>query len=305
MKVSVLVMTYNHEHFIAQAIQSALMQETSFDFEIVVVEDCSTDNTRHIVQELKHDNPSRIRLVLSERNIRSNEIVARGIQAARGTYIALLDGDDYWTCPSKLQQQVDVLDAHPEYAICFHNAAVVYENHERPTFNWTAPGQNLVTTLEDLWMGNYIATCSAMFRRGFRTEIPDWYYAFFPITDWPLHLMSAEHGKITYIDQVMGVYRYHEGGLYSGLSEARKQDTTFQLYLRLNAAFDYRYDRYAKAGLFNYFLEWAEEYAARGEWGRVQECLKRCVKGYPKHRINGWKRFARIWLKAQLRARFT
>ena len=99
MKVSVLVMTYNHERFVAQALDSALMQEVAFDWEILVSEDCSTDRTREIVVEYARRHSDRIRLLLSERNVRSNYVVRRGIEAARGTYVALLDGDDFWTSP--------------------------------------------------------------------------------------------------------------------------------------------------------------------------------------------------------------
>src|SRR5215203_2119212 len=90
-KVSVLIMTYNHAKFISKAVDSALMQETNFNFEIIISEDCSTDGTREIVEDFKQRFPDRIRLLLSEENIHSNAVVARGIHDARGEYIALLD----------------------------------------------------------------------------------------------------------------------------------------------------------------------------------------------------------------------
>ena len=96
-KVTVLVMTYNHAKFISKAIDSVLMQKTSFNYEIIVSEDCSTDGTKEIVLEYQQRFPHQIRLLLSEQNIHSNAVVTRGIYAAKGEYIALLDGDDYWT----------------------------------------------------------------------------------------------------------------------------------------------------------------------------------------------------------------
>src|SRR5262245_48465575 len=107
MKVTVLVMTYNHAGFIAQALDSVLGQEVNFTYEVVISEDCSADGTREIVIAYQKNYPDRIRLLLSERNLHSNEIVVRGLQAAQGQYIALLDGDDYWTSAHKLQKQVE------------------------------------------------------------------------------------------------------------------------------------------------------------------------------------------------------
>src|SRR5690348_603329 len=243
MKVSVLVMTYNHEKFISQALESAAMQETNFDYEILISEDCSTDRTRAIVLEFQQAHPEKVQLLLSTQNIHSNEIVVRGIRAAQGEYIALLDGDDYWTSPLKLQKQVDFLDSHPECSMCFHNARIFHQTEGREGRDWTWPGQKEISTLEDIWMGNFIATCSTMFRNGLIGDIPAWYDDFFPITDWPLHILNAEHGKIGYIDEVMGVYRYHPGGLYSPFSEARKQEETLKFYRRMNKNLNYRYNK--------------------------------------------------------------
>ena len=116
LKVTVLVMTYNHAGFIAQALDSVLTQRTGFHYEILISEDRSTDGTRETVISYAEKHPGRIRLLLSERNLHSNTVVSRGIRVARGEYVALLDGDDYWVSPDKLQKQVDFLDAHPEIA---------------------------------------------------------------------------------------------------------------------------------------------------------------------------------------------
>jgi len=177
MKVSALVVTYNHARFIAQALDSVLMQEAPFPWEILVSEDASTDGTREIVVEYQRRHPGRIRLLLSERNLRSNRVVARGFEAARGEYVALLDGDDYWTARDKLAKQAVFLDAHPECAMCFHNATVVHEDGSRPPWSWTPPQQKPLATLEDIWLGNFIATCSSMFRRGVCGPLPPWYDA--------------------------------------------------------------------------------------------------------------------------------
>jgi glycosyltransferase involved in cell wall biosynthesis len=296
-KVSVLVITYNHADFIRQALESVLRQETTFTYEVLISEDCSTDGTRAIVTAYQQEHPARIRLLLSPHNVRNNRVVMRAIEAARGEYLALLDGDDYWTVPHKLQRQVDFLDRHPDCTVCFHNALVVDEDHSKAPRNWTPPDQKEISTLDDLWMGNSFATCSTLFRRGAFGTLPDWYIDLFPITDWPLHLLNAEHGLVGYIDEVMGVYRYHSRGFYSPLSEARKQETTLALYQTLNRNFAFKYDRLVKTGISKYFVEWAEEYLSRGDLERARACFRTALGGRPVNRYVSLQRLLLLWLR--------
>jgi len=275
MKVSVVVCTYNHEPFIDRALASALEQETTFDYEVIVSEDCSTDGTRRIVLGWRDRHPDRIRLLLSERNLRSNEVVARAIRAAAGEYVAILDGDDYWMSSSKLQRQADFLDRHPDCALCFHDAEVVDDAGKAiEARRWTPAGQKLRSTLEDIWHGNFIATCSAMLRKSTLPEVPAWYADFFPITDWPLYILCAEHGDIGYLPEVMAAYRLHAGGLYSPLSVAEKLRATDRFYRRMNEKTEYRHDAVARHAHRRYFLDWAREHLARGEPALARLCLR-------------------------------
>ena len=293
-KVTVLVMTYNHARFIGQALDSALNQRTSFDYEILVSEDCSTDGTRETVIAYRSRYPDRIRLLLSEKNVRSNAVVARGIRAARGEYIALLDGDDYWVSPDKLQKQADFLNCHPQCSCCFHNARVEYEDNAGTPGNWTPAGQPPICTFKDIWLGNFIATCTTMFRRAALGEIPAWYDALFPITDWPLHILNAQKGDIGYLDEVMGVYRYHAGGLYSPYSEWEKIEKTRAFYRTMNANLDYRYDALVRTALSKYFFEWAEEYAQRRDRAHAWRCFKEYLGGRPFNQYVSVTRFVKL-----------
>ena len=304
MKVSVLVMTYNHAAFIRQALDSVLMQKAGFDFEIIISEDCSTDGTREIVKRYQQQHSDTIRLLLSEQNIHSNAVVVRGIEAARGQYVALLDGDDYWISPDKLRKQTAFLDNHPECAICFHNARVRHEEQQKQDRNWTPAGHPELTSLDDLWLGNYIATSSTMFRRGLIKRMPAWYEGFFPITDWPLHILNAEHGKIGYIDEVMGVYQYHRGGYYSPLSEAQKLMETLKFYRRINECLDYKYNYVVNTAISNYFIEWVEEYLTRGDIDAARACYRYYLTGRPINKYVSLKRLlrntARLYLPQRL-----
>ncbi len=299
-KVSVLVMTYNHANFIRQALDSVLMQDVTFAYEILISEDCSTDGTREIVEEYYQQFPQKIHLLLSTQNIHSNAVVARGIKAAKGEYIALLDGDDYWISPHKLQKQADFLDNHPECSMCFHNARVFYEDNSQPSWNWTPANQKEFSTLEEIWMGNFIATCSAMFRNGLFGDVPDWYDALFPITDWPLHILNAERGKIGYINEVMGAYRYHSGGLYSPYSQREKLQKNLQFYRQMNVNLNYKYDQLIKIAISKYFYEWAEEYITRGDLTSAKYCFRHCLTGKPLNKFISPMQLLKMGLKLYL-----
>jgi glycosyltransferase involved in cell wall biosynthesis len=293
--VTVLVVTYDHERFIARALDGALAQETEFEYEILVSEDRSTDRTREIVLDYARRHPDRIRLLLSERNLHSNEVVVRGWRAARGRYVALLDGDDYWSSPRKLSRQVEFLESHPECSMCFHNARVLDEATGDDSRLWTPAGQPEFSTLREMWMGNFIATCSVMYRAGVVPEIPGWYVPLFPITDWPLHLLHAERGRIGYLDEVMGVYRLHPGGLYSSRSEREKLETTARFYATMDRNFGGRYRRLIREASFRYFLDWAVEYERRGEPELARDCLRRSVSGWPAGAALRLPALGRLW----------
>ncbi len=272
--VSVLVVTYNHARFVRQALDGALAQQLPQPFEILISEDCSTDGTREIVQEYAARHPHLVRLLLSERNVHSNEVVARGFRAARGRYVALLDGDDYWTSDDKLRAQVALLDARPELTICFHNVEVVDEQARSSGQLWNAPGQAEVSGLHELLRGNFIATSSVVYRRAAVAQVPAWYDGFFPVTDWPLHVLYAREGGIGYLDRTLGVYRLHAGGLFSTLGEREKLEANADFYRRLRACSPRALAAEVARGRRDYFLGWAAEFRRRGDRRMLLRCLR-------------------------------
>ncbi len=217
MKVSVLVITYNHRRFIEQSLDSILRQQTTFDFEVVIGEDGSTDGTRDIVRSYHRRHVDKIRLLLPEKNLGMMANFIQTFQACRGEYIAILEGDDYWTVTGKLQRQVDFLDAHPECSECFHDVEVVGEGAPDDTNPFALANKKPLYSLEDIAAGNFIPTCSMMMRARSFPEFPDWYLAM-PMADWPLHVMNAERGPIGYLPEHMAAYRRHEGGVWSSNS---------------------------------------------------------------------------------------
>ena len=277
--VSVLVVTYNHARFVRQALDSAIGQRLPQPFEVLVSEDCSTDGTREIVEEYAKRHPHLVRLLLSERNLHSNEVVARGVRAARGRYVAVLDGDDYWTSDDKLAAQVAFLEVRPDVTICFHNVQVVDEHSQTTGRLWNAPGQPEVSGLHELLRGNFIATSSVVYRRAAVSEIPAWYVGFFPVTDWPLHVLYAREGRIGYLDRTLGAYRLHSGGLFSTLGEREKLEANAEFYRRLRAFSPRPLAAEVARGQRDYFFGWAEEFRRRGDRRMLLRCLRWAWEG--------------------------
>lgn len=218
--VSVCVTTYNHEKFIRQCLDSILNQVTDFDFEILLGEDNSSDNTREICIDYAKKYPNKIRLFLHDRrnviNIgdgptgRFNFLY--NLAKAKGKYIALCEGDDYWTDIKKLQRQIDYMEKHPECTLCFHPVQVIRDDNNDGDDS-VYPKLKPKLTTNDLLKCNYIQTNSVMYRRRKKyTDIP---VDFMP-GDWYLHLYYAQFGNIGYINRIMSVYRHHQGGIWSG-----------------------------------------------------------------------------------------
>jgi glycosyltransferase involved in cell wall biosynthesis len=217
MKVSVAIITYNHERFIRQAIESVLAQKANFDFEIVIGEDCSTDNTRTIVAELQQQYPERIVGLMRPHNLGAMRNLQETLAACKGQYIAFLEGDDYWTIQHKLQKQVDFLDAHPDCAISCHRVQFIDEMNSGRNSVFPSLPQGTYT-IDDLLRGNFIMTCSAVCRWGSMGRLPDWFLGL-KLADWPMFALLARAGTIELMDGVMAVYRVHSGGVWSGRAE--------------------------------------------------------------------------------------
>lgn len=235
MKASVSIITYNHAPFIAQAIESVLAQRTDFEFEVLIGEDDSSDDTREIVRGYQAKYPDRIRLFLNDRK---NVVYVNGkptglwnfannLRHTRGEYVALLDGDDYWTSPLKLQKQVDFLEQNRDCALCFHNVRLLDESEPtRLELHHAEPMRDRYE-LADLLKGNFMHTCSVVFRSGLFGDLPPWFFKC-PLGDWPLHVLNAQHGRIGYLDQVMGVYRRHAQGAWSPQTQVQNLAQSIQ-----------------------------------------------------------------------------
>jgi glycosyltransferase involved in cell wall biosynthesis len=220
--VSIICSAYNHEDYIAEALDGFVMQKTSFPFEIIVHDDASTDKTASIVKDYERKFPELFSNIYQRENQFSKaigSITKLTYTVAKGKYIALCEGDDYWIDENKLQKQVDFLESNADYCICFHR---VYELQDQilalSDFNTSEKEESY--TIEDLSKGNIIHTPSVIFRNRLIEKFPDW-FLHSPINDYVLHMLNARHGKIKYLPEPMSVYRKHNQGIWS--SQTRLQ----------------------------------------------------------------------------------
>lgn len=217
--VSINLITYNHENYIRDAIESILMQKTDFEFEILVHDDASIDNTAEIITEYEKKNPNIIKTILQKENQYSKGVNVGEInrRRARGKYIAECEGDDYWTDENKLQRQVDYLESNPKCTFCFHNATVIDEEnneiskvvipwlHENRKFYYS---QSKEYRSGELQLLGFIPTASFMYPKYVLDNPPQWFFDA-PVGDNAIKLLASSKGYSFYIDDTMSIYRFN------------------------------------------------------------------------------------------------
>jgi len=281
MKVSVCMLTYNQEKFIAQAIESVMMQEADFDYELAIGEDCSTDKTRDICVAYKEKYPHKIRLLLRQENLGMMQNFVQTFSTCTGQYVALLEGDDYWTAPHKLQKQADFLDTHPDHAICFACTLAFDEDNHRKPYCIPAPEYRRSTlTTEDLLRCNSIATCSVMFRNGLVGSFPDWFFSL-RMGDWPLHIMNAQHGKVGYIDELMAAYRIHGSSYYSSSDMITNLLSNVSFYKAINSYLNFQYQTVIKEMLAQTYQAISHQYLLRNDTANARRYAFESIRTLP------------------------
>ncbi len=211
--VSICCLAYNHEKYIKEAIEGFLMQETNFPFEIIIHDDASTDKTVEIIRQYESKHPSLFNNIYQTENKFSQGIRPTTnflYPKARGKYIALCEGDDYWTDPYKLQKQIDFLELHPKFAGAAHQSIVKYENSDKMQSIFRNHNKGIIE-LNDLLWDRLFHTASFVFK----TKIFNKYSLPLNITsgDRALFLLVATQGKIHFSKDVMCCYRKNEGGI--------------------------------------------------------------------------------------------
>ncbi|MGI4737158.1 MAG: glycosyltransferase [Janthinobacterium lividum] len=215
--VDVCMLTYNHAAFVQQAIESVLAQQTNFLVRLVIGDDGSTDETRALITEYAQRQPARFKLLFHERNVGIIPNFVQVLESCEAPFVAVLDGDDYWTDSHKLQQQVDFLQAHAEFSVSAHDAEMFWQDGSTPPtpFSTTKPalqqGRQEFTHTDVVRNGWFLPTASLVFRRALIQKLPAWFRTVFS-GDYSLLLLLSEAGKVHYTPQMMARYRIHARG---------------------------------------------------------------------------------------------
>jgi glycosyltransferase involved in cell wall biosynthesis len=290
MKVSVMMITYNHEGFIARALQSILDQRANFEYEIVVGEDCSTDRTREILLDFCRRYPGRIVPLLPDQNLGMMRNLEQTLSACRGEYIALIEGDDYWTCSDKLQKQVDFLDQHPEYTISCHRTRVIDEGGtQRALIEFGVKGNGIhpsreagAYTIEDLLSYNFIMTCSVVYRSSALGSLPNWFHSL-GVGDWPLCALIAKNGPIYLMDEVLAAYRIHPGGVWSSQTSIARQRACIQMLKVMDEHLGPKYHDRIQLTIARHYIAMAKLTRDEGNRRETGRLLLELI------RVGGWR----------------
>lgn len=215
--VTVLCLTYNHEKYIRQALEGFVSQKTSYPFEIVVHDDASTDNTVTIIKEYEKNYPNLIKAIYQTQNLYSQGISCTKYCIERfcqGKYIALCEGDDFWTDCNKLETQISFMEKHPECTMTYHPVNYIMDEKIIGT---DSNGNKLKEVSVDELIyggGTFCATLSLIFRKSVGLENPK-FRQMADVGDYPLQILTGLRGKVFYFPQVMGCYRKNHAGSWT------------------------------------------------------------------------------------------
>jgi len=210
------MITYGHEAYIKQALESLLVQNTKFEYELIISNDCSTDDTHKIIEECinNYKGPVNIKYNNLENNLGMMPNFIFTLNQCSGDYVALCEGDDYWIDPLKLQKQVDYISKHPNCNLVFTDVKVWNESKKIFLPNWAIIKKEDYE-FKDLIERNIITTCTVLFRNPYKDEeISNWLLDF-KVGDYPLYLFLLQTGYAHFLKEVTAVYREHTGGVFS------------------------------------------------------------------------------------------
>lgn len=240
--VSVLMITFNHEAHIAEAIESILGQHCEFPFELIIGEDCSHDSTREICLAYQKRYPGIVRVVFADENVGMHRNFARIWHRARGQYVAMCEGDDYWTDEYKLDKQVALLEKKPNLTMCGALTEKILQAQEGSWMRCGIVGPVEIKEeygLEDL-IPDYTFHFSSIMVRKDIVQYPVWFWDVYCV-DRPLYLFCAENGPAGFLPEVMSVYRLHDGGIWSPSDNLGKASKGVKLFENIDRHFAGRY----------------------------------------------------------------
>jgi glycosyltransferase involved in cell wall biosynthesis len=261
-KVSVCMITYNHEKYIEEAINGVLMQDCEYDIELIISNDCSIDQTHKIIQNIikTHPRSSRIKYFNHSNNLGMMKNFIFTIKQCDGDFVALCEGDDYWTDSNKIQKQVGFMSLHPTISFSFHRANILFNEKLSLSYkNKNYKDRNIVETKYFLRKGGArYCTASSVFRKSAFIDIPDW-LSQCHVADYPILFLALQKGEVGYLEDVMCVYRLASVGSWSSenlkfFNRLKNLKKMVRLNNIINLNTNGQYKKYLKLNLFSYLM---------------------------------------------------
>lgn len=237
--LAVYMIAYNHSSYIAKAVESVMMQQTNLEYKLFIGEDCSTDDTREICLKFKDLYPEKIELILNNKNIgatlNAKNTYSKCIESG-AKYVAMLEGDDYWTDPLKLQKQVNFLEQNPEYNVVGGASKVYLENLNTFRKSKVIDYQNGTLSIIEYLFKRPFHTSTIMCRNQFK--LPEWFSGIYP-GDKFIVAFAADKKKLKVLDDELSVYRVNEGGITSNLTKYKVTELLKKTNYGLSKLYDY------------------------------------------------------------------
>jgi glycosyltransferase involved in cell wall biosynthesis len=244
MKLSILIITYNHENYVNECLDSILFQDMQFDYEIIVADDFSTDSTLQLIEKKLLNSESKYQILSSSQNIGIEKNYQRGFKACQGEYVAVLEGDDYWTDPKRLKKHITFLDSHRECVLSFNSIIQYHEETSRfivPQWNYADDFKYI--TAAEMALGNCIGNLSAcVFRNSAIQKLkPDLFDL--QVADWMLGMALGQFGLLAHLKEAMSVYRLHSEGIWTSMKASEKKNSLLLAIENYNKYLDFKYDK--------------------------------------------------------------
>lgn len=293
--VSICSTTYNLESYIGEALESWLAQITSFSFEIVICDDCSKDATVSIIENYIEKYPHIIRLLTTDVNLGMMPNYIKSLKAARGKYIAVCDGDDYWIDTNKLQLQVDFLESNPDFVACMTNSYVINEHTgERKIAKqqiWDEATSKELLYHDDFHNDNvnlspgHVSTY--VYRNNLIEEFPSWFYDDDVVTDYPLYMMISKFGKTKFFNIITSVYRKRDGShSFNWYDYLKIQRSRIKMHSCVNKYLDYKYSNQLKHIIAKHYISIFKYYRKRKYYCLAIKALSEAFKNDSKELSN-------------------
>lgn len=284
--VSICSTTYNLEKYIGEAIESWLAQVTSFPFEIIICDDCSQDNTVKIVQDYITKYPEIIILYTTDKNLTMMPNYIRSLKAARGKYIAVCDGDDYWIDTNKLQMQIDFLESNTDFVACLTNSYVIDEYTKEKkiakTQLWDVATSKELLYHDDFHKDNvnlspgHVSTY--VYKNNLIDEFPAWFYDEDVVTDYPLYMIMSKFGKTKFINTITSVYRKRDGShSFNWYGFLKIQKSRIKMHKCVNEYLDFKYSYILKPVIAKHYINIFKHYKREKNVLKAIEALINCL----------------------------